>query len=110
MRVLIYVRISVGDKTPAADKQITQCRAFAGKLGATETVEYVDEGLQCGDERPEFARMLNDFSTGDIIVALQADRITRKFDEFMHYREKYNLKFVNDLDTSFLDVLPRKMH
>lgn len=84
-RVAIYARLSVaGDADETGiDRQLSDSRAYAERLGATTVVEYVDDGIGAYNKRtvrPQFERLLEAVTDGrhDTVVAWRTDRLARQ--------------------------------
>jgi site-specific DNA recombinase len=87
----IYVRISQ-DRVGAGlgvERQESECRALAKRLGWTVTEVYCDNDLSAfsGRRRPDYERMLADLDAGTItaVIAWHPDRLHRRSAELERY-------------------------
>ncbi|OBK07267.1 recombinase family protein [Mycolicibacterium conceptionense] len=84
MRIAIYARISLAkDETETAvQRQLDLCRVKAAELGATATVEFVDNSISAysGKKRPQFEQLLEDLKAKrfDAVVTYAVDRLYRR--------------------------------
>lgn len=90
-RAAIYARISQ-DRTGAGlgvDRQISDCRELADRLGWTVIDEYADNDVSAYSGRPreQYERMLADITNGhvDAVIAWHADRLHRSPTELERY-------------------------
>jgi DNA invertase Pin-like site-specific DNA recombinase len=87
----IYVRISQdrGGAGLGVERQETECRALAKRLGWTVTEVYCDNDLSAfnGRRRPAYERMLTDIDAGAItaVIAWHPDRLHRRAAELERY-------------------------
>ncbi|HTX95091.1 MAG TPA: recombinase family protein [Mycobacterium sp.] len=87
----VYVRISQdrGGAGLGVERQETECRALAKRLGWTVAEVYCDNDLSAytGRRRPEYERMLNDIEAGKItaVIAWHPDRLHRRSAELERY-------------------------
>jgi DNA invertase Pin-like site-specific DNA recombinase len=91
MKAAIYVRISQ-DRAGAGlgvERQESECRALAGRLGWTVAEVYCDNDLSAfsGRRRPSYERMLADIEAGRItaVIAWHPDRLHRRSLELERY-------------------------
>ena len=89
----IYVRISQdrGGAGLGVERQETECRALAERLGWTVVEVYCDNDLSAfsGRRRPAYERMLADIGAGKItgVTAWHPDRLHRRVVELARYIE-----------------------
>jgi DNA invertase Pin-like site-specific DNA recombinase len=87
----IYVRISQdrGGAGLGVERQETECRALAGRLGWTVADVYSDNDISAfnGKRRPDYERMLADIGAGRInaVIAWHPDRLHRRSLELERY-------------------------
>jgi site-specific DNA recombinase len=87
----IYVRISQdrGGAGLGVERQETECRALAERLGWTVVEVYCDNDLSAfsGKRRPDYERMLADIKAGKItgVIAWHPDRLHRRSAELERY-------------------------
>jgi DNA invertase Pin-like site-specific DNA recombinase len=87
----IYVRISQdrGGAGLGVERQETECRALADRLGWTVVEVYCDNDLSAfnGRKRPAYEQMLTDIEAGTItgVIAWHPDRLHRRLAELERY-------------------------
>lgn len=103
--VAIYARISQ-DREGAGlgiERQLTDCRAEAARLGWTVAEEYVDDDISAysGKRRPAYERMLDDLQEGhrDAIIVWHIDRLHRRPIELEELARTCERAGVTDLRT-----------
>ena len=91
MRAAVYVRISQdrGGAGLGVERQETECRALAQRLGWTVTQVYCDNDLSAysGRRRPAYEAMLADIEAAKItaVIAWHPDRLHRRSMELERY-------------------------
>jgi DNA invertase Pin-like site-specific DNA recombinase len=87
----IYVRISQdrGGARLGVERQETECRALAKRLGWKVAEVYCDDDISAfsGRRRPDYERMLTDIEAGNItaVIAWHPDRLHRRSAELERY-------------------------
>src|SRR5215831_9443354 len=78
MRCAIYSRVSTTKQEN--ENQLAQLRAFAGHIGWTVVIEYIDQISGKNSDRPQFQRMFIDASQRkfDILLFWSLDRLSRE--------------------------------
>lgn len=91
----LYARVSTDEQAEhgtSLDVQLEECRAHAVRLGAAETVPYVDGGIS-GTllERPALARMRADAQEGRIaqVVCYDPDRLSRNLGHLLLLMDEF---------------------
>lgn len=95
MRAAIYTRVSTEDQATkgySLPAQAGECRRKALDQGATEIVEYTDDGTSGGTlDRPALRRLRGDISGRaiDIVVVLDPDRLSRSLTHLLLLADEF---------------------
>jgi DNA invertase Pin-like site-specific DNA recombinase len=78
--IAIYVRISTNDGRQNTENQLLELRAWSKRLGATKTVEYIDEVSGSRSDRKALNQLLSDISKKRVstILIWALDRLSRE--------------------------------
>lgn len=80
-RAAIYARVSTREQAEegfSIDSQLRRLRAYCRSRGWTVTAEYADRGRSGRTEnRPEYARMIAEADSWDVLAVVKIDRIHR---------------------------------
>lgn len=122
-RAAIYARVSTREQATegfSIDAQLKRVRAYCGSRGWEVFGEYIDRGRSGRTEkRPEYARMLGDIESWDVLAVLKIDRLHRniqnhyKMCQFLKNHKKDMVAIEDSYDTTTawgrfaLDVLAR---
>ncbi len=87
MRIAIYARVSSAEQAAGTsiESQIAECRAWAGRNGATVAAEYTDAGESARTaNRPAFLRMIAAAKSGafEAVIVHKLDRFARDSHDF----------------------------
>jgi putative DNA-invertase from lambdoid prophage Rac len=82
MRCAIYARVSTEDQH--CEMQLTELRAFAGRMGWAEPIEYVERASSV-KRRPIFDGLMADarLRQFDVVLVWRIDRIARSMKQFV---------------------------
>ncbi len=74
-RVFAYCRVSTADQT--TENQVEEIRSAGFDLSPRRVVRETVSGSVAAAERPEFARLVDRFEDGDVLVVTKLDRLGR---------------------------------
>jgi site-specific DNA recombinase len=104
LRFVIYARISGQEQSVySLESQISECKAFAERLGHELVETYIDDGESAKDlQRPDIQRLMDDLKKNkfDLVVCWKLDRLTRDVIDGLTliinlFKRKHNVTFMS---------------